>query len=93
MSLANLQALSGRPVEHAEENRRFHDLLAWASGNPLIGFMISSLHNITRNAPDDAEVVRSFNKDLDVHQITEHGIMEYQNTFIHKDTKKRMMHK
>ncbi len=47
LSLANLQALSGRSVEHAEENRRFHDLLAWASGNPLIGFMISSLHNIT----------------------------------------------
>ncbi len=46
-SLTNLQALSGRAGEHAEENRRFHDLLAWASGNPLIGFMVTSLHNIT----------------------------------------------
>lgn len=47
LSLANLHALSGRAAEHAEESRRFHDLLAWASGNPLIGFLVTSLHNIT----------------------------------------------
>lgn len=50
LSLARLRAIAGRPVEYAEENRRFHDLLAWASGNPLIGIMISSLHSITSSS-------------------------------------------
>ncbi|MDX2937781.1 FadR/GntR family transcriptional regulator [Streptomyces ipomoeae] len=30
-----------------EENRRFHDLVAQGSGNPLFGYFISSLHWIT----------------------------------------------
>lgn len=29
------------------ENRRFHHLVAWASGNPLLGYLINSLHWIT----------------------------------------------
>ena len=31
-----------------ELNRRFHDLLGWASGNPLLGLLTSTLHLITR---------------------------------------------
>ena len=46
-SLATLKTLSVSCDSYAEENRRFHDVLAWASGNPLIGFLIGSLHNIT----------------------------------------------
>ncbi|MGV0833981.1 FadR/GntR family transcriptional regulator [Mycolicibacterium thermoresistibile] len=30
-----------------DENRRFHDLIAWGSGNPLFGYCINSLHWIT----------------------------------------------
>lgn len=29
------------------ENRRFHDLVAWGSGNPILGYVINSLHWIT----------------------------------------------
>ena len=29
-------------------NRRFHDLLGWASGNPLFGLLTSALHMLTR---------------------------------------------
>lgn len=31
-----------------ELNRRFHDLLGWASGNPLFGLLTSSMHLLTR---------------------------------------------
>lgn len=34
-----------------EENRRFHDLVAWGSGNALFGHFISSLHWITDGTP------------------------------------------
>lgn len=30
-----------------DENRRFHDYIAWGSGNPIFGYMINSLHWIT----------------------------------------------
>jgi DNA-binding FadR family transcriptional regulator len=30
-----------------DENRRFHDLIAWGSGNPIFGYLINSLHWIT----------------------------------------------
>jgi GntR family transcriptional regulator, transcriptional repressor for pyruvate dehydrogenase complex len=33
-----------------ERNERFHDLIAWASGNPLFGYLISSLGWITDGA-------------------------------------------
>lgn len=32
-----------------ETNRRFHDLLGWASGNPTFGLLVSALHLLTRN--------------------------------------------
>lgn len=31
-----------------ETNRRFHDLLGWASGNPTFGLLTSALHLLTR---------------------------------------------
>jgi GntR family transcriptional regulator, transcriptional repressor for pyruvate dehydrogenase complex len=30
-----------------DENRLFHDLVAWGSGNPIFGYLINSLHWIT----------------------------------------------
>jgi DNA-binding FadR family transcriptional regulator len=30
-----------------EENRRFHDAIAWSSGNDLFGLLVESLHGIT----------------------------------------------
>src|SRR3546814_18685837 len=32
-----------------ETNRRFHDLLGWASGNPTFGLLTSALHLLTRD--------------------------------------------
>ncbi len=36
-------------AEFEETNRRFHDLLGWASGNPTFGLLVSALHLLTRN--------------------------------------------
>lgn len=30
-----------------DENRRFHDLVAWGSDNPILGYLINSMHWIT----------------------------------------------
>ncbi len=46
-SLDRLRDLDGTSSGYVEENRRFHDLLAWASQNPLIGFLVVALHHIT----------------------------------------------
>ena len=35
-----------------ELNRRFHDLLGWASGNPLFGLLTSTMHLLTREFSD-----------------------------------------
>lgn len=35
--------------EFEETNRRFHDLLGWATGNPTFGLLISALHLLTRS--------------------------------------------
>lgn len=47
-SLDRLHDLSRSSKDYVNENRRFHDLLAWASRNPLIGFLVVSLHHITK---------------------------------------------
>ena len=36
-----------------ETNRRFHDLLGWASGNPTFGLLVSALHLLTRNMSEN----------------------------------------
>ena len=33
--------------EFLNENRRFHDVIAWSSGNDLFGLLVESLHGIT----------------------------------------------
>lgn len=46
--LAQLERERDAP-QFEETNRRFHDLLGWASGNPTFGLLISALHMLTRN--------------------------------------------
>ena len=46
--LAQLEREHEAP-EFEETNRRFHDLLGWASGNPAFGLLVSALHLLTRN--------------------------------------------
>lgn len=48
--LASVQAMEeglGDWELFLDENRRFHDLVAWGSGNPIFGYLINSLHWIT----------------------------------------------
>jgi DNA-binding FadR family transcriptional regulator len=50
-ALADCLAELERNVEGSrfeELNRRFHDLLGWASGNPLFGLLTSAMHLLTR---------------------------------------------
>lgn len=35
-----------RPDMFVEANRRFHDIIAWSSGNPLFGYLVDSLLTI-----------------------------------------------
>ena len=46
--LAQLERERESP-QFEETNRRFHDLLGWASGNPTFGLLISALHLLTRS--------------------------------------------
>lgn len=46
--LAQLERERDGP-EFEETNRRFHDLLGWASGNPTFGLLVSALHLLTRS--------------------------------------------
>jgi GntR family transcriptional regulator, transcriptional repressor for pyruvate dehydrogenase complex len=45
-----------------DENRRFHDLVAWGSQNPLFGYCINSLHWITDGTVLGVEYPRRFRK-------------------------------
>lgn len=45
-----------------DENRRFHDLVAWGSGNPLFGYCINSLHWITDGTVLGVDYPRRFRK-------------------------------
>jgi DNA-binding FadR family transcriptional regulator len=51
--LAAMRAALGDGRRFAEENRRFHDLLAFASGNPLFRFLVPALHWISDDAGVD----------------------------------------
>jgi DNA-binding FadR family transcriptional regulator len=44
---ASMGARLGDLGHFLAENRRFHDLIAWASGNALFGYLVTSLHWIT----------------------------------------------
>ncbi len=43
-SVERLEANLGHPELFVEENSHFHDLIAWASGNLVFGYLLSSLH-------------------------------------------------
>lgn len=45
-----------------DENRRFHDLVAWGSANPLFGYCINSLHWITDGTVLGVDYPRRFRK-------------------------------
>jgi GntR family transcriptional regulator, transcriptional repressor for pyruvate dehydrogenase complex len=45
--IARLRSYVGNNEAFIEESRTFHDLVAWASGNPAIGLLVSSVHMIT----------------------------------------------
>lgn len=51
--LAAMRATLADGRRFAEENRRFHDLLAYASGNPLFRFLVPALHWISDGAGGD----------------------------------------
>jgi DNA-binding FadR family transcriptional regulator len=46
-----MRAQLGETARFQEENRRFHDLLAFASGNPVLRFLLPALHWISDGAP------------------------------------------
>ncbi len=46
-SLERMTANTGNTVVFLEENARFHDLIAWASGNMVFGYLLSSLQWIS----------------------------------------------
>lgn len=49
-SLTRLKSLVGASSEYVEEHRKFHDLLALASQNPLMVFLVVGLHQITNSS-------------------------------------------
>ncbi|WP_370324160.1 FadR/GntR family transcriptional regulator [Euzebya sp.] len=46
-SVTSMEADLGDWDHFLDENRRFHDLVAWGSGNPIFGYLVNSLHWIT----------------------------------------------
>lgn len=48
--IANLRNNTGNLKIYVDENRKFHDLIAWASGNPAIGLLVTSVHMITNSS-------------------------------------------
>jgi GntR family transcriptional repressor for pyruvate dehydrogenase complex len=49
--LEEMRAQLGDAARFREENRRFHDLLAFASANPVLRFLLPALHWISDGAP------------------------------------------
>jgi len=48
--IAKLRGCVGDIDAYQDENRKFHDLVAWASGNPAIGLLVSSVHMMTNSS-------------------------------------------
>jgi DNA-binding FadR family transcriptional regulator len=48
--LAAMRAQLGNGARCQEENRRFHDLIAFASGNPVFRYLLPALHWISDGA-------------------------------------------
>lgn len=48
--IENLRAYIGNIPAYVSENRKFHDLVAWASGNPAIGLLVTSVHMVTNSS-------------------------------------------
>ncbi|MGK2871198.1 MAG: FadR/GntR family transcriptional regulator [Alphaproteobacteria bacterium] len=48
--IAKLRSCVGDNSAYQDENRKFHDLVAWASGNPAIGLLVSSVHMMTNSS-------------------------------------------
>ena len=48
--IAKLRSNIGNLKVYVDENRKFHDLIAWASGNPAIGLLVTSVHMITNSS-------------------------------------------
>jgi DNA-binding FadR family transcriptional regulator len=51
--LDEMRAQLGDAARFQEEHRRFHDLLAFASANPVLRFLLPALHWISDGAPVD----------------------------------------
>lgn len=45
-----LRGCVGDIDDYQDENRKFHDLIAWASGNPAIGLLVTSVHMMTNRS-------------------------------------------
>jgi len=48
--IAKLRSHINDRAIYMDENRKFHDLVAWASGNPAIGLLVTSVHMITNSS-------------------------------------------
>lgn len=65
--LASVEAMGehiGDPEFFLDENRRFHDLVAWGSANPIFGYLINSLHWITDGSVLGIEYPLRFRKSV-----------------------------
>lgn len=50
-SVESMRAHLDELGDFLRENARFHDLIAWSSGNPVFGYLLTSLHWITDGTP------------------------------------------
>lgn len=48
--ITKLRGTVGDIEAYQDENRKFHDLIAWASGNPAIGLLVTSVHMMTNSS-------------------------------------------
>ncbi len=48
--IARLENSVGDLPVYIYESRKFHDLIAWASGNPAIGLLVTSVHLVTNSS-------------------------------------------